>query len=339
MNARRLPVYLLLDCSESMAGGAIEAVNQGVAMLLGELKSSPQALETAFLSIITFAHEARQVFPLTELLQVQPPRLGIRPGTALGAALRLLMNCLKKDVAKTSATVKGDYRPIVFLMTDGQPTDEWEEAADSIRNINNPKIANIYAIGCGEDVDTEILYRITDIVLSMPDMSPESFKKFFVWLTASVSSASVNVMETGRDAPVNTLKLPEGVLAVAPRGVRRTDNLPRQVFLRARCSKTRKPYLLRFALAPDGIHYMAKGAHPLEDAGGDGGGELPSVDSSLLMGCSPCPYCGNPRAGMCPCGTLFCNSAEPIGAVICPHCNNSLTVGGGGSFAVRQTKG
>ena len=51
---RRLPVYLLLDCSGSMMGEPIEAVRQGVKALLSELKGDPQALETAYLSVITF---------------------------------------------------------------------------------------------------------------------------------------------------------------------------------------------------------------------------------------------------------------------------------------------
>jgi len=78
----------------------------------------------------------------------------------------------------------------VFLLTDGQPTDKWKPAAEAVRRANNPKIANIYAIGCGPDVDTNILRQITDIVLKLDDVTPEAFKKFFVWLSASVQTAS-----------------------------------------------------------------------------------------------------------------------------------------------------
>lgn len=64
---RRLPIYLLLDTSGSMMGEPIEAVKQGVKALLSELKSDPQTIETAYLSVITFDSHARQVVPLTEL--------------------------------------------------------------------------------------------------------------------------------------------------------------------------------------------------------------------------------------------------------------------------------
>ena len=71
---RRLPIYLVLDVSESMAGPAIEAVERGVRTLVDSLKGDPMALETVHLSVITFAREAKQIVPLTELMHFRPPR-------------------------------------------------------------------------------------------------------------------------------------------------------------------------------------------------------------------------------------------------------------------------
>jgi len=297
-------------------------------------------LETAFLSIITFSREANQIVPLTELLQVQVPTFTVRTGTSLGAALRLLAKSIRTEVGTTTETVKGDYRPLVFLMTDGQPTDQWEDAADAMRGMKNPKIANFYAIACGTDVDTDVLYRITDVVLNMPDMSPEKFRKFFVWLTASVSSASISVADQSLEMPVNIAQLPEGVLEIAPRIQSRNDKQPRQVFLHARCGKTKKPYLMRFLRESDGPYYIANASHPLEETDDENNmSDLPPVDSSCLLGCPPCPYCGNPRAGLCPCGTLFCNAETPEGVILCPKCNNTLAIGGTGAFKVNRSDG
>ena len=72
---RRLPVYLLLDTSGSMFGEPIEAVKNGVQMLLSTLRSDPYALETAYLSIITFDSKAEQIVPLTEISSFQLPRI------------------------------------------------------------------------------------------------------------------------------------------------------------------------------------------------------------------------------------------------------------------------
>lgn len=125
--ARRLPVYLLLDCSGSMSGEPIEAVKEGIRSLVTDLKSDPQALETAYLSVITFNSKAEQVMPLTELMQFEDPEIQARGATALGSALRLLRECIEREVRKSTAEQKGDWKPLVFMLTDGVPTDEWEE--------------------------------------------------------------------------------------------------------------------------------------------------------------------------------------------------------------------
>ena len=87
---RRLPVYLLLDTSGSMYGEPIEAVKNGVQVLVSTLRSDPYALETAYLSIITFNSTAQQLTPLTELANFQQPEIEASGCTSLGAALSLL---------------------------------------------------------------------------------------------------------------------------------------------------------------------------------------------------------------------------------------------------------
>jgi uncharacterized protein YegL len=336
---RRLPVYLLLDCSESMAGPAIEEVERGVGTLVSELRSNPLALESAYLSVITFAREAKQVVPLTELIQFQPPKLSVRTGTSLGAALKLLQECLRRDVVRTTPTTKGDYRPLVFLLTDGQPTDDYRAAAAAIRAANNPKIANIYAIGCGPDVDTDLLREITDIVLAMPNATPEAFRKFFVWLSASVQTASTRLGEGGGKEPIEMPALPGG-LELAPADSDFDPNAdPRQVFLHGRCQKTRKPYLMRFARRPHDGRYEAIAAHPLEAVEAGDRDLLPPINSALLDGCPACPYCGNEHAGVCPCGVLFCVSPNQRGPVTCPGCQSQLHGSQGGDFDITRSMG
>lgn len=201
MSIRRLPVYLLLDCSSSMTGQPIEQVRQGLRALLHDLSTEPMAIETVYLSVITFHSTAQQVIPLTELLQFKEPHIEANGATALGAALRLLRDRLEKEVRKNTEDQKGDWKPLVFLMTDGMPTDAWEVAADDIKK---QKIANLIAFAAGPGAEVKNLKHITEIVLKSDDLSPGTLKAFFQWMSQSIlrTGKSVQVM-TQEGTPVD----------------------------------------------------------------------------------------------------------------------------------------
>lgn len=186
---RRLPVYLLLDCSGSMIGEPIEAVRQGIRALLSELRGDPQALETAYLSVITFDSHARQVMPLTELMQFREPELHAGGATALGGALLVLLDCVKQEVRKASPTQKGDWRPLVFILTDGSPTDTMDFNT-ALSRLNELKAANIIACAAGARAKTEHLKRITDHVLMMNTLSAGDLSQFFSWVSGSIKMSS-----------------------------------------------------------------------------------------------------------------------------------------------------
>ncbi len=196
MSIRRLPVYLLLDCSSSMIGQPIEQVRQGLRALLDDLNTEPMAIETVYLSVITFDSTAQQLMPLTELMQFKEPQLKARGATALGAALRLLKDCLEKEVRQNTEDQKGDWKPLVFLMTDGMPTDSWKEIADEIKI---QKRANLIAFAAGLGADVSNLKCITDIVLKSDELSPGALKAFFQWMSQSIlrTGQSVQVMAEG----------------------------------------------------------------------------------------------------------------------------------------------
>jgi uncharacterized protein YegL len=187
MSVRRLPVYILADCSGSMAGDPIESVKQGIRSLHSNLMGDPSAVESAYLSVITFGSSAQQATPLTEVASFNPPDLHAGGTTALGAALELLISCINTEVRKTTVDQKGDWKPLVFLLTDGAPTDSWQQHADELKR---KKPGNIIAVACGDGGDVSVLKSITETVLLLKDMSPEAFGQFFKWVSASITQTS-----------------------------------------------------------------------------------------------------------------------------------------------------
>ncbi len=187
--SRRLPVYLLLDCSGSMMGEPIEAVRQGVKALLSELRGDPQALETAYLSVIAFDSKARQITPLTELMQFKEPELHAGGATALGEALNVLIDCIGSEVRKSTESQKGDWRPLVFILTDGSPTDI-ETFNQAVQKIKGVKTANIIACAAGSSADTSYLKKITESVLMMNTLSAGDMAQFFAWVSGSIKMSS-----------------------------------------------------------------------------------------------------------------------------------------------------
>jgi uncharacterized protein YegL len=213
--ARRLPIYLLLDTSGSMAGAPIQAVNQGVNLLYNELMNDPSAIETVYIAVITFNSQAQMVAPLTELTQFSPPTFNAGGATALGAALHLLNDSLDRDILPNSPERKGDYKPLIFLMTDGMPTDSWERAADEIKNRTKQKVATIIALGCGGGVEVNTLRRITEVVLMMENVTPDQITQYFKWVSQSVSTASVSAQAAGAgEAQVGLPPPPAGIQVV-----------------------------------------------------------------------------------------------------------------------------
>src|ERR1700690_1365622 len=140
MGPRRLPVYLVIDCSSFVRGEPLDQSRRWIEALLADLRSDPMSLETTHISLITFADDAQQITELAPLEEFRLPLMSPSGASALGAALRLLKECIEREVLKPTATLKGDWKPLIFLVTLGHATDEWREAAECLKA---PQFGNI----------------------------------------------------------------------------------------------------------------------------------------------------------------------------------------------------
>lgn len=202
---RRLPIYLVLDTSASMTGEPISAVQNGLDLLVSTLRQDPYALETAFLSVITFDSEARQIVPLTEITEFQTPSIQANGLTALGDALKTVADRIRTEVQKTSTGVKGDWKPLVFLMTDGMPTDEWELGLAEFRTA---KPGLTVCCAAGPNADPNVLSQISETLVTLDAADGATIGAFFKWVSASITTSSRKIDLTKNDASSGDLPPP-----------------------------------------------------------------------------------------------------------------------------------
>lgn len=191
---RRLPVFLLLDTSGSMKGEPIESVKVGLETMLAALKSDPFALESVHLCLITFDREATCLTELTPLEEFTLPAISVPDSgpTHTGAALRLLCEKVDRDLKRSTPEQKGDWKPLLFLMTDGKPSDQllYDEMCAEVKKRG---FAAIIPCAAGMKAKTEPLKKLSDTVYALQTMDEAEFRKFFQWISSSICVGSQSV--------------------------------------------------------------------------------------------------------------------------------------------------
>ncbi len=348
---RRLPIYFLIDVSESMVGDPIQQVEEGLATIIKTLKTDPTAIETVWVSIIIFAGQAKTLVPLQELINFYPPKFPIGSGTSMSKGLGHLMFELRKNIVKTTQEVKGDWKPIVFLFTDGVPTDNTKNAIEEWKQ-NWAKTANLVAISFGSETDTQLLSKLTENVLHFKNTDTNAYKQFFKWVTDSIktNSESVDNNKTGFElAHLDETTLSKIDLSKNTKIDFIDSNF---VVLSAKCQNSKRPYLMKYqkhisknqfgGIELDTLSYRLVGAFQVDDTYfelSDEASTKQKINTEELIGAPTCPCCGNQFAfAACVCGKLHCIGNQETST--CPWCGNVGTYGfGNGGFDVNRTQG
>jgi uncharacterized protein YegL len=340
---RRLPIYFLLDISDSMVGEPLRQLEDGMGLIIRELKRDPYALETVHIALHCFAGRAKVLQPLTDLIRFYPPRIPMGSGTALGAALDHLGDTVRAEVRRTTATQKGDWKPIVFLFTDGVPTDKFQDAITRWRQNMASKVT-LVAVAFGQQVDLSVLHQLTAHVFIFDQTDISAYKAFFRWVTASIKASSLSIQSGVGDLQLAPREA--SLQDVMPGGA---SSLPPSIdgsvatFL-GRCQTNQKHYLLKYrAINPP--QFRLEGAFAVADdyfewSDENGGRTQNEVSSAHLSGSPSCPCCGNSFAlCRCSCGNIFCHGdAEEA---TCPWCAQKLGFSANGDkvFALKRLKG
>lgn len=182
----RCPVLLLLDNSGSMGGSKIEQLNAALTYFKDDLTSDPLAAARCEVAIVSFG-PVRQVMDFTSAHNFVPPYLEAEQDTPLGAAVLQGLEMLKrrKEVIRQGGI--GLYRPWVFLITDGAPTDNWHRAAEEIKKGEESKAFAFFSVGV-QGADMSMLRKLSNREPVM--LSGLKFRELFQWLSASLKSVS-----------------------------------------------------------------------------------------------------------------------------------------------------
>ncbi len=180
-----------------MRGEPIESVKVGLEAMLSSLRQDPFALESVSISIITFDKEVRQILPLTPLDELQLPEITTPESgpTHTGLALKLLCEKIDSEVRHSTPDQKGDWMPILFLMTDGKPSD-LQLYREMIPEVKKRKFGAIIACAAGMSAKTEPLKQLTDQVYSLDIVDSTAFRSFFKWVSDSIGIGNRSIGAT-----------------------------------------------------------------------------------------------------------------------------------------------
>lgn len=182
----RCPCLLVLDRSGSMAGRRIEELNAGLHAFREELLTDSLASKRVEVAIVTFGPVVvEQTFHT--VTNFYPPTLTADCDTPMGAALSQAIDLVESRKAEYRANGISFYRPWIFLITDGAPTDDWKSAAARIREGEASKKFALFAVGV-EGADLNSLRQIA--VRDPLKLDGLKFRELFQWLSNSMKSVS-----------------------------------------------------------------------------------------------------------------------------------------------------
>ena len=348
---RKFPIFLVVDVSESMVGEALTQLEAGMRRIAADLMRDPYALEAVWISVIAFAGRARTLVPLTELTDFAPPHLPVGGGTGLGGALMHLMDELDRNVRPSTPERKGDWRPMIFLMTDGHPTDDASVAVRRWRG-GYAERASLVAVSIGGGADDRVLSQIADEVVAFDDTADESFQRFVTWITNSVKSSTRSVTA---GAGITLSKMDDD-MAVTGAALPYGEVDDRYAVFVGRCARDASPYVVKYqrhlgrfdtsdpklAALFQTREYVLDAAVPVQGDYfelSDGTASNASISSDSLIGQPDCPRCRAPIAmALCECGGVHCLQGD--GMAKCPWCQKTARYGSSGEgFEIGRGRG
>ena len=183
---RRLPIYILINTSSSLSNEILQNFKDSINLLVETLQEDPYALETVYMSIITFDSTITRLCSLSPLQSFNPSSVKIGTHTSsLGNALLQLSAIIDNELIKNTYEQEGDWKPLIFIFT----------ANDSVIHITK-EVEELICHKCGriiictktDSVNSDKYEKITDLILPIEPLDKQIIKSQIYWISGSIDA-------------------------------------------------------------------------------------------------------------------------------------------------------
>lgn len=174
-----------------MRGEPIQALNNGFNGLINMLRMDPQAMDSLYISVVTFDRDVKNIVHLVDLASFQPVEITCPDSgpTHTGQALEMVYGLVSKELIRGSLDIKGDWKPLLFIFTDGKPSD-LQIYRENIAKITSLDFGVIVACAAGPKAEVSFLQELTDTVVKLDTTDANTLTTFFKWVSSSIEMGS-----------------------------------------------------------------------------------------------------------------------------------------------------
>jgi uncharacterized protein YegL len=190
---QRTPLVLVLDCSGSMSGAPIAQLNAGLKLLEEELKGDAIASKRVRLLLVEFGgnDEVRVVGDWQDAMDFAAPVLEANGTTPTGQAIEIALDKIEEQKQQFKSAGVAYTRPWLFLMSDGDPTDAWQQAAERCRQAEAANKVAVFPLAVGAESDAATMGEFSSKgQAAVKQLDGLKFRELFLWLSASMKVVS-----------------------------------------------------------------------------------------------------------------------------------------------------
>jgi uncharacterized protein YegL len=188
---------LLVDTSGSMSGDKIRQLNDGLRFFRDDVVGDDLARKRVEVALVSFGGDVTVQQDFTSIESFSPSLLGATGGTPMGGAILEAVEMIRRRKDDYRARGVDYYRPWIFLITDGEPTDMkpgdpiWEDVVRAVHGGEAAKEFLFFAVGV-EPADMDLLAQIAPPERAPVQLRPGRFKDMFAWLSRSQQRVSAS---------------------------------------------------------------------------------------------------------------------------------------------------